>query len=53
MTFKVLSSTKMRVNMKNEHEKLSFIKALIDQLDHHMHLPVTLYFNYYSPIPKF
>ncbi len=35
--------------MKNEYEKLSFIKALIDQLDHQTRLPAKVYFNYYSP----
>lgn len=34
--------------MKNEYEKLSFIKALIDQLDHQTRLPAKVYFNYYS-----
>ena len=36
-------------NMKNEHEKLSFIKSLIDQLDHQTRMPAKVYFNYYSP----
>lgn len=35
--------------MKNEYEKSGFIKALIDNLDHHTDLPVKVYFNYYSP----
>lgn len=35
--------------MKNEYEKLSFIKALIDQLDHQARMPVRVYFNYLSP----
>ena len=34
--------------MKNKDEKLSFIKALIDQLDHQTRLPAKVYFNYYS-----
>jgi hypothetical protein len=29
-----MTGTKIRMNMKNEHERLSFIKALIDQLGH-------------------
>ena len=37
------------MNMKNEYEKKSFIKALIDQLDHQTRLPAKVYFNYYSP----
>ena len=35
--------------MKNEYEKKSFIKSLIDQLDHQTRLPAKVYFNYYSP----
>ena len=35
--------------MKNKYEKLGFIKALIDQLDHQTRLPAKIYFNYYSP----
>lgn len=34
--------------MKNKNEKKSFIKALIDQLDHQTRLPVKVYFNYPS-----
>ena len=35
--------------MKNKDEKLSFIKSLIDQLDHQTRMPAKVYFNYYSP----
>ena len=35
--------------MKNEYEKLSFIKALIDQMDHLNRIPAKIYFNYTSP----
>jgi len=35
--------------MKNKYEKLSFIKALIDQLDQQIRMPAKIYFNYYSP----
>jgi hypothetical protein len=34
--------------MKNKYEKLSFIKALIDQLDHLNRIPAKIYFNYTS-----
>ena len=34
--------------MKNKDEKLSFIKALIDQLDQQTRMPAKVYFNYYS-----
>jgi len=36
------------MNMKNKYEKLSFIKALIDQLDHLNRIPAKIYFNYTS-----
>ncbi|MFA6294870.1 MAG: hypothetical protein WC666_00410 [Candidatus Paceibacterota bacterium] len=35
--------------MKNKYEKLSFIKALIDQLDNLPRVPAKIYFNYTSP----
>ena len=34
--------------MKNEYEKKSFIKALIDQLDNLTRVPAKVYFNYHS-----
>jgi len=34
--------------MKNKYEKLSFIKALIYQLDHLNRIPAKIYFNYTS-----
>lgn len=34
--------------MKNKYEKLSFIKALIDQLDNLTRVPAKVYFNYHS-----
>lgn len=34
--------------MKNEYEQLSFIKALIDQLDNLPRVPAKVYFNYHS-----
>lgn len=34
--------------MQNKYQKLSFIKAFIDQLDHQTRLPARVYFNYYS-----
>lgn len=39
----------IRMNMRNEYEKKSFIKALIDQLDNQARLPAKVYFNYTSP----
>ena len=35
--------------MKNKDEKKSFIKALIDQLDHLTRVPAKVYFNFPSP----
>ena len=35
--------------MKNKYEQLSFIKALIDQLDNLPRVPAKVYFNYTSP----
>ena len=34
--------------MKNKYEQLSFIKALIDQLDNLPRVPTKVYFNYHS-----
>lgn len=35
--------------MKNKYEQLSFIKALIDQLDNLPRVPAKVYFNHTSP----